>query len=99
MVAMQNSIIKTNIKKLTVVLFSYDSVNSVIFERRKRKLNEFMELHHSQCRNSLCTDRVDRRVCFGTFLFLLFNFLTTFWLRTTDEGSVPEMSIWSISLI
>ena len=30
----------------------------------------------------------------------LFNFLNYFvWLRITDEGSVPEMRIWSILLI
>ena len=30
----------------------------------------------------------------------IFNFLNYFlWLRITDEGSVPEMRIWSISLI
>ena len=35
--------------------------------------------------------------CFGTFGH---KFLTYFlWLRNTDEGSVPEMRIWSISLI
>ena len=34
---------------------------------------------------------------FGTFVTSLFNFLNYFvWLRITDEGSVPEMSIWSI---
>ena len=33
-------------------------------------------------------------------LGILFNFLNYFvWLRITDEGSVPEMRIWSISLI
>ena len=37
---------------------------------------------------------------FGTFWSLLFNFLNYIvWLRITDEGSVPEMRIWSISLI
>ena len=37
---------------------------------------------------------------FGTFWSLLFNFLNYIvWLRITDEGSVPEMCIWSISLI
>ena len=30
------------------------------------------------------------------FLFFLDNFL---WLRITDEGSLPEMRIWSILLI
>ena len=38
--------------------------------------------------------------CFGTFLALLFNVFNFFvWLRITDEGSVPEMRIWSILLI
>ena len=30
---------------------------------------------------------------------LFSTFETTFWLRITDEGSVPEMRIWSILLI
>ena len=43
----------------------------------------------------ICTSR---RVI--TFWSLLFNFLNYIvWLRITDEGSVPEMRIWSISLI
>ena len=29
--------------------------------------------------------------------FQLFNYIV--WLRITDEGSLPEMRIWSISLI
>ena len=34
---------------------------------------------------------------FGTFVTSLFKFLNYFvWLRITDEGSVPEMRIWSI---
>ena len=34
------------------------------------------------------------------FLALFFNFYNNFlWLRITDEGLVPEMSIWSILLI
>ena len=34
---------------------------------------------------------------FWHFLASLFNFLNYFvWLRITDEGSVPEMRIWSI---
>ena len=38
--------------------------------------------------------------CFGTFWTSLSNFWTYFvWLRITDEGSVPEMRIWSILLI
>ena len=37
-------------------------------------------------------------IAFGFSSF--FNFLNHFvWLRTTDEGSVPEMRIWSILLI
>ena len=37
--------------------------------------------------------------CFGT-LGIHFNFLNYFlWLRITDEDSVPEMRIWSISFI
>ena len=37
---------------------------------------------------------------FGTFMTSLFNFLNYFiWLRITDEGSVPEMRIWSILLM
>ena len=33
----------------------------------------------------------------GTFGSSLFNFLNfIIWLRITDEGSVPEMRIWSI---
>ena len=37
---------------------------------------------------------------FGTFVTSLFNFLNYFvWLRITDEGSVPEMRIWSILLM
>ena len=34
---------------------------------------------------------------FGTFLFNFWNYF--FWLRITDEGSVPEMRIWSMLLI
>ena len=37
---------------------------------------------------------------FWHFLAYIFNFLNYFlWLRITDGGSVPEMRIWSISLI
>ena len=37
---------------------------------------------------------------FGTFVTSLFNFLNYFvWLRITDEGSVPEIHIWSILLM
>ena len=37
---------------------------------------------------------------FGHFLALFFNFYNYFlWLRITDEGSIPEMRIWSILLI
>ena len=37
---------------------------------------------------------------FGHFWAYIFNFLNYFlWLRITDEGSVPGMRIWSISLI
>ena len=37
---------------------------------------------------------------FGTSVTSLFNFLNYFvWLRITDEGSVPEMRIWSILLM
>ena len=37
---------------------------------------------------------------FGTFVTSLFNFLNYFvWLMITDEGSVPEMRIWSILLM
>ena len=37
---------------------------------------------------------------FGTFVTSLFNFLNYFvWVRITDEGSVPEMRIWSILLM
>ena len=37
---------------------------------------------------------------FRHFFASLFNFLNYFvWLRITDEGSVPEMRIWSILLI
>ena len=39
-------------------------------------------------------------VCFGTSDIYLFNFSNYFvWLRIIDVGSVPEMRIWSISLI
>ena len=34
---------------------------------------------------------------FGTFGLLFFNYFL--WLRITDEGSIPEMRIWSILLI
>ena len=38
--------------------------------------------------------------CFGTLGSSLFNFLNYFiWLRINDQGSVPEMRIWSILLI
>ena len=38
--------------------------------------------------------------CFCTFVTSLFNFLNYFVrLRITDEGSVPEMRIWSTLLI
>ena len=38
--------------------------------------------------------------CFGTFGASLFIFLNySVWLRITDEGSIPEMLIWSILLI
>ena len=37
---------------------------------------------------------------FRHFLALFFNFYNYFlWLRITDEGSIPEMRIWSILLI
>ena len=37
---------------------------------------------------------------FGTFVTSLLNFLNYIvWLRITDEGSVPEMRIWSIFLM
>ena len=37
---------------------------------------------------------------FGTFVTSLFNFLNYFvWLIITDDGSVPEMRIWSILLM
>ena len=36
----------------------------------------------------------------ASFVTSLFNFLNYFvWLRITDEGSVPEMRIWSILLM
>ena len=36
----------------------------------------------------------------GTFVTSLLNFLNYFvWLRITDEGSVPEMRIWSMLLM
>ena len=35
--------------------------------------------------------------CLGTFW--VFTFQLTVWLRITDEGSVPEITIWSILLI
>ena len=39
-------------------------------------------------------------VSFGTFVTSLLNFLNYFvWLRITDEGSVPEMRIWSLLLM
>ena len=38
--------------------------------------------------------------CFGTFGASMFNFRNySVWLRITDEGSVPEMRIWSMLLI
>ena len=38
--------------------------------------------------------------CFGNWLASFFKFLNYFvWLRITDEGSVPDMRIWSILLI
>ena len=37
---------------------------------------------------------------FGQFLAYIFNFLIYFlWLRITEEGSVSEMRIWSVSLV
>ena len=37
---------------------------------------------------------------FGIFVTSLFNFLNYFvWLRIADEGSVPEICIWSILLM
>ena len=37
---------------------------------------------------------------FRHFLVITFQFfILHVWLRITDEGSVPEMRIWSISLI
>ena len=36
-------------------------------------------------------------VTFGASLINFFNYFV--WLRITDEGSVPEMRIWSILLI
>ena len=37
---------------------------------------------------------------FRHFLVITFQFfIPHFWLRITDEGSVPEMRIWSILLI
>ena len=38
--------------------------------------------------------------CFWHFLVITFQlFILHVWLRITDEGSVPEMRIWSILLI
>ena len=38
--------------------------------------------------------------CLDTFGLSLFNFLNYIvWQRITEEGSVPEMRIWSIVLI
>ena len=38
--------------------------------------------------------------CFWHFLVIAFQlFILHVWLRITDEGSVPEMCIWSILLI
>ena len=38
--------------------------------------------------------------CFGTFRASIFIFLSYIvWLRITDEGSVPEMRIWSVLLM
>ena len=38
--------------------------------------------------------------CFGTFGASIVNFWKYYvWLSITDEGSVPEMRIWSILLI
>ena len=40
------------------------------------------------------------RISLGNFSILLLNFLYYFvWLRITEEGSVPEMRIWSTLLI
>ena len=36
-------------------------------------------------------------ITFGALLFIFFNYFV--WLRITDDGSVPEMCIWSILLI
>ena len=53
----------------------------------------------------ICNFLVYYTVPFGLSLFRhfwasLFNFLNYFvWLRITDEGSVPEMRIWTIVLI
>ena len=44
--------------------------------------------------------RVLASACFGTYGTSLSNFWKYFlWVRITDEGSVPEMRIWSILLI
>ena len=45
---------------------------------------------------SRCFAFLDISRCFAFFLQL---FILYVWLRITDEGSVPEMRIWSISLI
>ena len=38
--------------------------------------------------------------CFALFLGITFHLFKYFvWLRITDEGSVPEMRIWSILFI
>ena len=44
-----------------------------------------------------CTSSRLASACFGTFVTSLSNFWNyCSWLRITDEGSIPEMLIWSI---
>ena len=47
-----------------------------------------------QIANNLASARFDT---FGTLFIYFLNYI--FWLRITDEGSVPEMRIWSILII
>ena len=82
------------IKRLTWCLCLDGHVNSFAAN--------FLTIMFSQC-HIYCrfiTPSLLASACLDTFRLSLFNFLNYIvWLRITEEGSVPEMRIWSILLI
>ena len=69
-----------------------EEITYVFIKQRRR--GQFSTLKY----DPICND-VLASACFGTFKASFLNLLTTFWLRTTDEGFEPDMRIWSILLI